>query len=451
MSQADRILLRSSPTEDTTPEMGIILGHALAMDFRRVVVARDLMRSSSMMKEALVSGLLSSGADVIDIGVASGPAVALAASKGDCAVYVTEYRGYGMISGYILINRDGSLFRKEQIRHLQKVFVDPPELPASGNMGHVLHYASAVEEYNDRILAKAPGCSECSAILDCGCGPVSASAPQILNARGAGLLTINAQSDLDFKSESVDELGLNISDIRNLLEACPGSIGISMNKAGTMMTLLDEKGNVFTPEQLLAIVVMYLRPASLVVPLDMSSLVRDAFLGRLGGITPGIPVEKAEESGLVMTSKDIGAVCSAVSAGAEMGYYEGGIIFGDTSLMPDGIRTAAAVAAIAGTTSVNRLLESFPRYRRDSKEVECTGNPDAFVRAIEDSVSDLNGTVTTAGEAWRVDLEEGWIVIGLRRGQNPSVTIDAESEDRAYLVGLMEVAGDLVSKCLKAQ
>ena len=37
MAQADRILLRSSPAENTSPEMGILLGHALAMDNRKVV------------------------------------------------------------------------------------------------------------------------------------------------------------------------------------------------------------------------------------------------------------------------------------------------------------------------------------------------------------------------------------------------------------------------------
>ena len=137
MAQADRILLRSSPAENTSPEMGILLGHALAMDNRKVVVGRDLMRSSSMMKEALVAGLTSSGADVLDVGVVSCPALALAASKGDCAVYVTEYRGYGMTSGYLLVNPNGSLFRKEQLRHLEMYLVDPPKLPESGGLGHV--------------------------------------------------------------------------------------------------------------------------------------------------------------------------------------------------------------------------------------------------------------------------------------------------------------------------
>ena len=59
--------------------------------------------------------------------------------------------------------------------------------------------------------------------------------------------------------------------------------------------------------------------------------------------------------------------------------------------------------------------------------------------------------ILTAGEAWRVELEEGWYLISLTRGPNPTVRIDAESADRAYLIGLMEVAEDLVSDCMKSQ
>ena len=69
MEHSEKLLLRSSPSEDVTPEMGIILGQALAIYYDKVVVGRDMMQSSPMMKNAVVSGLVSSGADVIDIGV----------------------------------------------------------------------------------------------------------------------------------------------------------------------------------------------------------------------------------------------------------------------------------------------------------------------------------------------------------------------------------------------
>ena len=49
MNQRGRIVLKSSQTGEMSPEDGIVLGRALAADHDRVVVARDPMRSSSMM------------------------------------------------------------------------------------------------------------------------------------------------------------------------------------------------------------------------------------------------------------------------------------------------------------------------------------------------------------------------------------------------------------------
>lgn len=448
MSQADRLLLRSSPSEDTGPEMGLLLGRALAMDCRRVAVARDLMRSSSMMKEALVSGLLSAGVDVVDLGVTSGPALAMAASLGDCAVYVTEYRGYGMISGYLLVNPDGSLFRREQMRHLERVFVDPPELPGSGNLGHVTRYGDAEEAYRMRLCQMVPGGCECTVALDCGCGPASASAPQILNSMGAGVMAINAQMDMDYKSEGMNDMGLDIHGVRNMVESNPGSIGISLNKVGTMMALLDENGREMGPEAIVSIVVMNLRPASIAVPIDTSSLVLDAFHGRFR--EDGEDADDRELE-VVMTERSAGAVCSAVAAGAEIGYYEGGIIFGRTSMMPDGIQAAAVVSAVAGRVSLSRLADGLPRYNRDSSERECTCSPEAFVRGINESIQEVEGTVVSRGDSWRVDMKEGWFLVSLVRGTSPTVGIVAESEDRAYLVGLMEIADNIVSECMKGQ
>lgn len=450
MPQAERILLRSSPSEDTGPEMGLLLGHALAMDHRRVVVGRDLMRSSSMMKEALVAGLTSSGADVIDAGIVSGPALALAASKGDCAVYVTEYRGYGMCSGYLLMNTNGSLFRREQIRHLDKFFMDPPELPESGSLGHVLRYLNATRVYNMKVRSLHTERLECTIVLDCSCGPVSDSAPQILNSMGADVLCMNAQRDLDYKSSELDEYGICSEGVCRQVESSPGSIGIAMNKVGTIASVLDENGRELTKEQVFALTVMFLKPKSIAVPIDSTMLVEDAFYGRLDG-TGDRDEASEEEPGLVMTAMSAASVSEAVANGAELGFYDGGIIFGGISLMSDGIQTAAVIAEVAGNNSINRIVDGFPEYLRSSKSVEFEGSADTFSREIESRLQDMDGKHTVRGDAWRVDLDSGWYMIRLLRCQDPSVEIVAESRDKAYLIGLMEVAEDLVDECMKGQ
>lgn len=445
MPQHDRIVLRSSQSEDVTPEMGVLLGHALAMDCRRVVVGMDLMRSSEMMKAALVAGLMSSGADVLDVGVVSCPALALAASKGDCAVYVTEYRGYGMTSGYLLLNPNGSLFRKEQIRHLHKYLVDPPELPGSGDLGHVYTYHGAVDEYNARLRPLLPERAECSVVLDCECGPVSDSAPQILNSMGADVLTINAQRDMDFVAGELDEFGISTGDVAKEVGAESGYIGCAMNKIGTIAAILDENGRVLTPEQVFALTVMVLKPSRIAVPIDSTMLFEDAFRGRLSE-----PRETAED-GVVMTDISVAAVCEAVADGSELGFYDGGIIYGDMSLMPDGIRTAAVIAGTAGERSLNQIVDTFPEYLSEKSVTECGCSADQFKRAADEIMESVEGRKTVRTDTWRVDMESGWYLIRLVRGQEPSVEIVAESRDRAYLIGLMEIAGDLVDECQKLQ
>ena len=447
MAQANRILLRSSPAEDTGPEMGILLGHALAMDHRKVVVGTDLMRSSSMMKAALVAGLTSSGADVLDVGIVSCPALAFAASEGDCAVYVTEYRGYGMISGYLLMNTNGSLFRKEQLRHLEMYLVDPPKLPESGNLGHVHTIYGAVDRYNSKLMSLLPEKAECAIVIDCNCGPVSDSAPQILNSMGVDVLTLNAQRDLDYRSGEMDAHGIHTGNVKRQVESESGYIGCAMNKAGTMACILDENGRELTPAEVFALTIMFLRPKSIAVPIDTSLLIEDAFHGRLDGESP----VETDEDGYVMTAKNAAAVCEAVAAGADLGFYDGGIIYGGTSMMPDGIQTVAVMAGMSGDKSINRLVDSFPEYIHGKAERECTMTPEAFKREIEERLPSIKGRSVVRDYAWRVDLEEGWFLIRLVKTPGPSVEIVAESKDKAYVVGLVEIAGDLVDECLRAQ
>ena len=439
MSPADRILLRSSTTENTGPDMGILLGRALAMDYHKVVVATDLMKSSTMMKEALVAGLLSAGVDVIDIGVASGPVIGMAASKGDCAVLVTEYRRSNMISGYLLINSDGSLFRKEQIRHLNRIFIEPLTLPGADKLGHVTRYTTATEEYNSRVkkmIVHSPGCS---VILNCDCGPTSESAPMLLNMVGADIMTLNAQRDRDYSTDdSGDELTDN-TDVKEIVKSNAGCIGITMNRIGTMISVVDEKGEVLTDDQIFAIIIMKANPSSIAVPIDTSLVILDAFNG----------LPKDQERKIVTTDMSAGDVCSAVSEGASIGYYEGGIIFGGTSMMPDGIRSATAIATIAGNESLNTLAGNLTVCYNDTKEIDCDCSPDSFIRAMDSSVEDISGTLSSVDCSWRIDMESGWFLISLIKGESPTVVIRAESRDRVYLLGLMEIASDLVDDCIR--
>lgn len=178
---------------------------------------------------------------------------------------------------------------------------------------------------------------------------------------------------------------------------------------------------------------------SIAVPVDTSLVVLDAFRK-----LPADPDRK-----VVFTDIGVGAVCSAVAEGAEIGYYEGGEIYSGISLMPDGIRTAAVLAAMAGDDSLNRLADELTACYRDSKEIECSCPVDSFIRKIESEIEDVSGELHSAGGAWRIDMEGGWFLVSVEKSEEPMIRIDAESRDRVYLLGLMEIADNLVAGCMK--
>lgn len=448
MSRIGKMILESSSAENVTPEDGLILGKALAMDYRRVIVARDLSRSGPMMTDAVVSGLLFQGADVIDAGVLSAPAAAMYASEGDCTVYVSG--GWGLAEGYHLLNPDGSMFRDEQIRHLDRVFRSPPAPPAHDKLGTYSVRNGIVEEYNRRIAEKMGDELECSVVLDCGCGTSSDSLPQILNGSGAEVLALNAQKDPDHVCQQIASEGHGPGRLESIVTESTGSIGIRVDGTGSSVTVIDESGRTLPQDRLFALLVLYLRPASVAVPLSAASLITDAFKGAVDADVDSPYELPPEDRSPTFTEDGLSAVCQAVRDGAAMGYCDGTIVFGDGPAVGDGIRTAAAVTRMAGSNSLRKLADSFPTYLREEKEILCDLKPEEFRRSFDELIGGLADRCSRYGDGYRISMDDGWFVIRHAvHDDGASLEIVAESKDRAYLAGLMEMAENLADGTMK--
>ena len=81
--------IRGVINEQMTPELALKAGKALGSLKKSVVVGRDPRTSGQMVENALIAGLLASGAHATRIGVVSTPTLAYAARDYDCGVMVT--------------------------------------------------------------------------------------------------------------------------------------------------------------------------------------------------------------------------------------------------------------------------------------------------------------------------------------------------------------------------
>ncbi len=453
MEKIEKLLLRSSPSEDTTPEMGIALGHALAVDHKKIVVGMDMIKSSPMMKNALISGLISSGADVIDIGIVSGPVAAFAAKMGDCCVYITEFRQLDLISGFLLINSDGGLFGKEQIRHLEQLCRTSTPLADYKSLGTVKEYYHAARDYNLTLLSLLGTSTGGTIVLNCNCGLATDSAPQILNHIGTDTISINAQKDRNFISKSLSTKEADIHHMRDLVASDPGSIGISINRIGTLMRVFNESGDPLTDEEVLTIIILFLKPAKIVVPLNVTGAVADLFDGKYQAtIKTYYPDPNPADRQIIFTHPDVGSIHKAmVENNANIGYYNGGIVFSNICQLPDAIHACMVLAQFSGNNSMEKTLKSFPKYHSEKKKYTYNCTRGDFIRSLNANLPDINPKKVYEDNCWRIVMDGGLFFMEFDETSENTVNVIAESSDRLYLISLIEVIDGLMERCENGQ
>ncbi len=453
MERIEKLLLRSSPSADTSPEMGIALGHALAVEHKKVVVGTDLVKSSPMMKNALISGLISSGADVIDIGIVSGPVAAYAARMGDCCVYVTEYRQLDLVSGYLLINSDGGLFGLEQIRHLEQLCMKGFKLPDYKSLGVVKEYFNATIDYNRNLQGLFGDNTGGTIVLNCNCGVATDSAPQILNKMGTDIISINAQKDRDFISDSLSTKDADIHHMKDLVASDAGSIGISINRIGTMMRAFNESGEPLTDEEVLKIIVLFTKPTKIVLPMDISGSIGDLFFGKyIVDMDTSYPDPEPGTKELIMAHPDAGSVHKAmVETGADLGYYEGGFIFKNMCQHPDAIHACMILAQFCGSNNLEKTVAAMPQYYDEKKSYRINCSRNDFIRSFNSNLPDINPVKVYEDGCWRIDMDGGNFFVDFDPLQEDTVQVVAESSDRLYLISLIEVIDSLIEKSENGQ
>ncbi|MDR0309767.1 MAG: phosphomannomutase [Candidatus Methanoplasma sp.] len=447
MTESPSLTIRSLTNGNMTADKALRIGQILGLSHRSVCVGTDTNPSSGMIKNSFISGLLSVGADVNDAGIMPAPAVALASGNSDCMAMVGEPDEYGAVSRISVMNSDGSVFTKEQLRQLIVDGERDVPLPKYKEVGTIRPCDSVAEDYRRTMCAKYR-VKNTPLILDCGCGSTSVCAPQIMASIGADLTAVNAQFDPLYCPRPP---GVGIDDVSGLSDIIDpelGSIGIALNGDGTRLALFDEDGRYVAPESILALILLYLKPSSAVIPLHASALVDDAFRDLIGE-----RVSSAAESHpgrqIIRADDDLESITAAMKKNnADMGAMtDGTFIFSDVSMCPDAINAAAILTKMSEDNCIRDLLASFPRYIVLKESVQCPGRVELFDRKLNENLNEIPKDDVWEIEGGRVGMAGGWFAVSKNTDSPEQIDITAEAKDRAYAVSMMEFAKDIVRSC----
>ncbi|MGC9359092.1 MAG: phosphomannomutase/phosphoglucomutase [Anaerolineae bacterium] len=407
---------------DLDEEIAERLGSAVAERIagRDVVLGSDLRPSSSPLKWAFVRGLVSHGAQVIDIGVVPTPALYDAKDRLGtyAAVMVTashnppEYNGFKLMFGERPVTPGDIDALAEVVNETR---------PISWGSYRT---ASALEPYAESLLAPWSELTPRQVVVDAGNGAMWWLAPMALQRVGLRVEPLYCLPDGTFPYRHPNPaIATHLADLQATC-ARLGAWGAAYDGDGDRVIFVDEHGHVLAADRVFALLVAHglggAAGACVVYDLKSSSVVPEA-VERAGG------VPLAERSGHAFIKARM-LDERAVLGGEISGHYFFGTLGRD-----DALYATLMLADILDKRglSLAAAMEDVPSYPiTPDLRLPCEAEiADAILRDLDTTFADLPRSHL---DGVKIQFADGW-ALARRSVTEPVITLRFEAKSQESL------------------
>ncbi|HEY9122412.1 MAG TPA: phosphoglucosamine mutase, partial [Brevefilum sp.] len=255
-----------------TPDFITRLGYAAGMVLSRrashptFVIGRDTRQSGEMLQSALTTGLLSSGATVVDLGVITTPGVAFMVKKMKAEAGVVISASHNPIgeNGIKFFDAEALKLDREIELEIETLLDAPIDLEAAveSQFGRRIDGRDMRELYADHLVDEHPvGLLDgIKLVLDCSNGAASWYAPEVFSRLGAEVIVIHASptgSNINVSSGS-EHVRRQPGDLSDLIQKYGANFGVVFDGDADRVIFVDEAGNLVDGDHMLAILADYL-------------------------------------------------------------------------------------------------------------------------------------------------------------------------------------------------
>ena len=202
-----------------------------------------------MIKHAVISGLLSSGCDVIDLGALPTPALQFAVRNYyDGGIMITASHNPPKYNGIKLMDSYGIGTPDDMELKIEDMFFDSaPDRVPWNKIGKVEKDEGILDEYIqnvvDRVDAEAIKQAKLKVIVDCGSGAACFTTPYLLRKLGCEVLTMNCQPDGFFPGRDPEPTEPNLKELIEVVKATGADIGVAHDGDADRTICIDENGD----------------------------------------------------------------------------------------------------------------------------------------------------------------------------------------------------------------
>lgn len=256
--------IRGVANKDLTPEFTLKLGKTLGHELRKisddkitVLIGRDTRLSGHLLEAALISGLLSVGANVMRLGVISTPGVAFLTKQlqASAGIMISASHNPYYDNGIKIFGTDGYKLSDEEEIEIEKLLESSGEVEYVYNdeIGRVENYYEGSQKYLNYLQKTVTSdFSGMKIALDCANGATTNLAPQLFASLGAEIEVFGNQPN-----------GTNIND--NIGSTHPEKLsqfvlekecdfGFAFDGDGDRLIAVDHLGNIINGDQIMYVI-----------------------------------------------------------------------------------------------------------------------------------------------------------------------------------------------------
>ncbi|MAG14617.1 MAG: phosphoglucosamine mutase [Dehalococcoidales bacterium] len=407
--------------------LALKVGRSVGSIYPEVIVGGDTRTSSGVLKHAVITGLLASGARCQDAGVVPTPTLALAAGKFNAGVMVTASHNPPQYNGLKFINPDGSSFGSGQQALIEEmIFNESPDVTPWNSIKESGVYRGAVEQHVGRIIEDFPAGFNLKVALDCACGAASVITPYLLRKLGCAVVEINCIPGGVFP-HPVEPTESNLAGLIRAIGESGAELGIAHDGDADRMMAVDDRGRFIPGDKLLVILAQAMKAQEVVTTLDTSMVVEKAGFG-----------VRRTRIGDTWVSEELR------NGGDFGGEPSGSWIFPGVSLCPDGIYAAAQMVAIASRQKLSQLVANIPGYSLLRDSVSSDG---VAVSCLESSLMALEPLSVSRVDGIKLNFEDGWLLVRAS-GTEPKIRLTTEAKSQARVRKLHNNGLRVVKSCI---
>jgi len=248
--------IRGIADKTITSEIVFDIGRAVASEVKEkaihtIVIGRDGRLSSPTLTESLIKGIISTGLNVLDIGVAPSPLVYFVAhhTEGKSAIVVTASHNPAEYNGLKIVI-DGETLAGERIQQIRQRINEENYL--TGTQGSIDRNNMFTNEYIGMIAEDVHLASPIKVVVDCGNGAAGELAPTLLKTLGCEVIELFCNIDGTFPNHHPDPSNPeNLHSLIGSVQQHEADLGIAFDGDGDRIGVIDSKGKVIWPDRLL--------------------------------------------------------------------------------------------------------------------------------------------------------------------------------------------------------